>query len=278
MVIRSQCAHGLCQVARTPNHSVETYVACRRGCNTRYAHGGSVDIVQLSARAARLERDLISTARAMGQAIDRELLNVKTAAQVLATSPYLQKGDLSAFYDQAKSVIELRIGNNVVVTDATGQQVLNTIRPFGEQLPGHGNLAQLHLEQLREVFEKRRPVISDLFIGGVLRQPITSVDVPVLHDSQVVYELGVVILPDRFSNLLRDQNLPQGWIATVFDSSGTIAARTHEMDRFVGKKGSPELIKRMGEVSEGALPTITVEGIPVYRLSADRVFPIGRSP
>src|SRR6516165_8737130 len=38
------------------------------------------------------------------------------------------------------------------------------------------------------------------------------------------------------------------------------------MNRFVGKKGSPELIKRMGEISEDTLPTITVEGI--YVLSA----------
>ena len=57
-------------------------------------------------------------------------------------------------------------------------------------------------------------------------------------------------------------NVPSDWIATVFDSTGTIVARTHEMERFEGTKGSPALIKRMGETAEASLETNTVEGIP----------------
>jgi diguanylate cyclase (GGDEF)-like protein len=204
----------------------------------------------------RQARDAVATARAMTQAIDRELLNVKTAAQVLATSPYLQDGDLRGFYDQAKSVVELQLGSAIVVFGSDGHMLLSTLRPFGDQLP------PIVSDLLSRLIETRRPVLSDLFIGPITRRPVMSVEVPVFHDNQFVYDLAFAIPIDRFSDPLRDQHLPPGWIATVFDSSGTIAARTHET-RFVGKKGSPELIKRMGEVSEDALPTITVEGIPV---------------
>ena len=206
---------------------------------------------------ARQARDALATARAMMQGIDRELLNVKTAAQVLATSPYLQSGDLRGFYDQAKSVVELQIGSAIVLFGSNGHMLLNTLIPFGDQLPPM-------VRDLRSrLIETRQPVLSDLFIGPVTRKPVMSVEVPVFHDDEFIYDLAFAIPTDRFSDLLRDQHLPPGWIATVFDSSGTIAARTHEMNRFVGKKGSPELIKRMGEISEDTLPTITVRFQPI---------------
>ncbi len=206
----------------------------------------------------RLQRDSIATSRAMAQAIDREISSLELAARVLATSPYLQSENLTAFYDQAKGIVEQKIGNNVVLSDCAGQQQLNTLRPLGDELPQHGNL-----DQLRTVCETGRPVVSDVYLGGVLRRPVVSIDVPVMHDGKVVYDLSIGVLPERFAKLLRDEQFPQGWIATVFDSRGTIASRTHQMDRFLGQKGAPELVRRMGQVREDTLQTTTVEGIPV---------------
>jgi diguanylate cyclase (GGDEF)-like protein len=207
---------------------------------------------------SRLVRDSIATARAMVQAIDRELTSITVAAEVLSTSPHLESGDTAAFYAQAQSVVRRQIGNNVVLSDTTGLQVMNTVREFGERLPSHGNPGQL-----RKVFDTGRPVVSDIYVGGVLQIPLMSVDVPVFRDGKAVYDLSIGIFPDRFVRLLSDQRLPSGWIAAVFDSTGTIVARTHEMERFVGKKGAPALVKRMTEISEGFLETTTVEGIPV---------------
>ncbi len=206
----------------------------------------------------RLVRDSIATARAMVQAIDRELTSIRVAAEVLSTSPHLQSGNIAAFYAQAQGVVDRGIGNNVVLSDATGLQLVNTAKRVGERLPHHGNP-----EQLRKIFETARPVVADIYFGPVLQRPLMSIDVPVFHGGKVVYDLSIGILPDRFARLLKDQRLPQGWIAAVFDSTGTIVARTHEMERFVGKKGAPALVKRMAEVREDSLKTITVEGIPV---------------
>jgi diguanylate cyclase (GGDEF)-like protein len=61
---------------------------------------------------------------------------------------------------------------------------------------------------------------------------------------------------------LTQQRLPPDWIAGIFDSTGTTVARTHEMDRFLGKKGNPAFVKRMKEVAEDSIEVTTLEGIP----------------
>ena len=206
----------------------------------------------------RRERDSIATARAMVQAIDRELTGVRIAAEVLSFSPHLARGSLTGFYGEAQALLARQIGHNVVLSDASGQQLVNTLRPFGEPLPRHGNPAQL-----RKVFETERPVVSDVYIGGLLRRPVLSIDVPVFRDGAAVYDLSIGVLPDRFARVLRDQRLPPDWIAAVFDTTGTIVARTHEMERFVGQRGAPALVKRLTEVDEDSFETLTVEGIHV---------------
>jgi diguanylate cyclase (GGDEF)-like protein len=204
----------------------------------------------------RLVRDSIGTARALVQVIDRELSSAALGAQILGTSPLLQSGDLRGFYAQAQSAVRVQIGSNVVLSDATGQQLINTLKPIGDPLPRRANLGELE-----KAFATGRAAISDVYSGAVLNRPIISIEVPVFREGKVVYDLSVVIMPERFAKALVDQRLPPGWIATVFDSKGTIVARTHEMERLAGKKGSPALIKRMAETSEDALETTSLEGI-----------------
>ena len=208
-----------------------------------------------------LEGNTLATARAMVNAIDSELAGITAAAQVLATSQRARSGDLAAFYAQAQEVVAAGIGTNVVLSDPVGRQVVNTLRPLGERLPAHGNP-----DQLLAVLASGRPVVSDLYVGGVMRRPVMSVDVPVLRDGRMVYVLSVGVLPERFRAILGGQKLPAGWIGAVLDRSGTIVARTQEHERFVGAKAAPELLRRMGEQAEGALETVTLEGIPVVSI------------
>jgi len=206
----------------------------------------------------RLERDSIATARAMAQATDRELTSIMRGAQVLSTSQRLRGNDLPAFYRQAQEVVAMKIGANVVLSDVSGRQIVNTFRRLGEPLPLHGNP-----DQLRAVFATGRPVISDLYTGGVLQRAVISVDVPVFRDGEVAYVLSIGALPERFSAILSEQKLPPGWIGAVFDTSGTIVARTQDHERFVGRKGSPELVARIAIAAEGAIETLSLEGTPV---------------
>jgi len=222
---------------------------------------GSAVILYLSYQSmrAQLESDTIQTARALTQAVDAELVKAQAAAQALATSGHLVSKDFAAFYAQAMDLLQQTgIGNNFVLSDATGQQLVNTIRPFPGPLPRHGNP-----EQLRRVFETGKPVISDIYIGGVLRRPVMSIDVPVLQGGRAVYVLSIGLFPERLVRIPLAQRMPPDWVVSIFDTQGVIAARTHGADSFVGKKGAPALLQRMAEAAEGMVETNTLEGIPV---------------
>jgi signal transduction histidine kinase len=222
---------------------------------------GSSAILYISYRSerAQLERDTIQTARALMQAVDAELTRAEAAALALSTSGYLVSRDFGAFYAQAKDLLQrTELGSNFVLSDASGQQLVNTVRPFPGPLPRHGNP-----DQLRRVFDSGKPVISDVYIGGVLRRPVMSIDVPVLRDGKVIYDLSIGLFPERLGRIPRAQHLPSDWVVAIFDTQGVIAARTHAAEQFVGQRGAPALLRRMAETDEGMVETATLEGTEV---------------
>lgn len=203
----------------------------------------------------QLEQSLVQTARALSQAVDREVSISMAAGEILATSPSFTSGDLPAMYLRATRVAELGRTGNLVLTDETGQQIFNTLKPLGAPWPRHGDP-----EAIKTVFKTGRPVISHLFIGGVRKRPALSIDIPVRQHGAIKYALSVAIWPDRLTEILRQQHLPPTQMAAIFDGKGIIVARTHQPERFVGKKGTPVLLERLQEVDEGMVEAVTVEG------------------
>ncbi len=221
---------------------------------------GSAFLFTISYRQqqAILERNTIATARALMQAIDAELFGVQSALQVLAASQRLASGDLASFYRQANEALPNIAGNYIVITDSTGQQRLNTLKPFGAPLPKVPLSAKA-----RQVFEHGQPAISDFSVVADIGRSAITLEVPVRLDGKVVYSLAMGIFADRLAEILRRQSIPPEWIAAVLDSSGTIAARTHSPERFVGERGSPGFLLRSADRAEGVTEADTLEGIPV---------------
>ena len=205
-----------------------------------------------------IEQRTLATARALAEAVDRELASGQVGLKVLARSRSLASGDLAVFHRQAQDAMRDLPGNSVVLSDASGQQLINTLRPFGEALPLRGNLAQVH-----RLFETGQPAISDLFVGQVMRRPIITVDVPVRRGERVVFALALGIFPERLGEILVRQKIPPDWVVAIFDRQGTIVARTRAGAQFVGQKGSPLLVQRMAQLSEGRIEGETLEGIAV---------------
>lgn len=205
---------------------------------------------------AQLVRDAVATTRALSSVVDRELSAVESALTVLATSSHLDSGDFSAFYGQAKDVLRTEIADNVVLTDTTGRQVINTFRPFGETLTAQGIMPQL-----RRVLDTGRPFVSDLFVGPVTGRLAVSVSVPVRRNGQIIYNLSMGFFPGRLSEILTQQQLPLGWTGEILDRGGNIAARTHDLNRFVGRQSALSLTGAMS--ADGSVEAITAEGIPV---------------
>jgi diguanylate cyclase (GGDEF)-like protein len=209
-------------------------------------------------RAALVDHAQLN-ARAMSRTVDSVLSNATAGLQALATSPELASGDLPAFAEQALRVLPYQVGNNVVLSDTSGQQRVNTLGLHGQLLPKHGNPSFQ-----AQVIAKGEPAVSDLFIGGVLRKPLVVVEVPVRQGGRVSYTLAMGFLPERFAAILAQQRPAPEWIVSIFDSTGTILARTHEADLFVGKKGAPALLAAIERYPEGMVETQTLEGLPVF--------------
>jgi len=204
-----------------------------------------------------LMRDTVGTARALSQAVDAELNGARSAVLVLSKSPELAAGDLRSFYDEALHIVQALNIDNIVLSDVRGQQLINTLRPFGEPLPLHER------EQLQRVIATGQPVISDLFMGAVRQKPIIIIEAPVLADGKPRYALAFGIFPERLSEILRRQRVPSDWVAAIVDSSNTIVARTVGGDDFIGKKASADLMRELKVADEGVFEGKTIEGIPV---------------
>jgi len=207
----------------------------------------------------QLEQTTVLTARAMMQTVDHHLLRVLAVAQALSTSDVLVAGDLGRFYLEARATLaEVGLGTTIVVRDQAGRQLLNTLVPWGRAIQ-----ALPAPEQVEQVFETGRPVISDIFMGPVLRQPVMAVNVPVRANGRVRYALAVGILPEHFNALLRAQQLPPQWVAGIMDRTGTLAGRSLDPERYVGKLAHPSLLGQLARRPEGAAEATTLEGRPV---------------
>jgi signal transduction histidine kinase/CheY-like chemotaxis protein len=214
-------------------------------------------VVSYQQQRAILERNTIATARALMQAIDAELFGAQSALQVLAASQRLAFGDLKGFSWQAREALQDIGGNYIVVTDSAGRQIVNTLKPFEEALPQAPPSART-----QRVFENGQPVISDIFAAPEIGQSAITLEVPVFSNGRVVYCLAMGIYAGRLGDILRRQNLQPDWITAILDGSGTIAARTHLAERYVGKRGSASFLQRSAALSEGITETVSLEGTP----------------
>lgn len=207
---------------------------------------------------AGLVKNAEVAAQATASAVDSEFAILESNLLVLATSPSLANQDLATFYAQATEVRRIQGVNNIVLSDMVGKQYVNTLLPFGAALPEkHDN------PPLRRVNETGEAAISNLFIGPVSKRPTFAVGVPVRRGGPVLFALSAAMSTERFGKLLSLQNLPPDWVAVILDRSGTIVARTHDIQRYIGKKTTPDLLKRMLTSQDGAFESTTTDGMHV---------------
>jgi diguanylate cyclase (GGDEF)-like protein len=207
-----------------------------------------------------LEQGSLQTARALLQAIDSDIATVQSLAVALSRSELLQTGDFRSFHQRAREVIELSgVGHNGVLSNLQGRQLLNTAVPFASPLPEHGNP-----RQIQAALELNRPVLSNLYQGAVLKRPLISIDVPVLRDGEPAYILSIGLLPDHFNQLVVQQQLPAGWIATVLDAADVVVGRNVSPQTTIGKSATPDLRQQIALRGQGIMASRSLEGKPTF--------------
>jgi diguanylate cyclase (GGDEF)-like protein len=206
----------------------------------------------------RAVRETIEQARSVARTVDAEMTGVEAGLHALATSPSLQTGDLGAFYRQAVQVLESLGATNIYLVASDGSQLLNTLRPYGDPLP-----AIYSPEGYEQIFKRRQSLISDLAQGVLQRAPIVTIVVPVRRNAQVAYALGATIDPGRLSRLLASQPLHPQAVAAILDRKGHFISRNIELERWIGKPATPDLVAGVRQQIEGTVKTRTVDGVVV---------------
>ena len=207
-----------------------------------------------------LANGMIERTRAISAALDREFLVSIQSLKVLAASTHLDKGQLAEFYGDMKGALAgySRAWQNLTLVDSSGQQLINLRRPFGSPLPPTSNP-----EAIERVRRGKEAAIANLSPGPVTGAPGIVVHVPVLKDGEVKYVLNAVFYPAPLTDLLLQQKLPLGWIATIIDRNQIVVARTSNVEKFFGKPASPSFVAQAKEYQEASWRGTTLDEIAV---------------
>jgi len=204
--------------------------------------------------------DTLAKARALTEMLDHVMIEAEGAIRALGTSPSLMSGDFRSFYRQAIEVQNQQEADNVILSETSGQQLINTFVPYAADLP------VIHSPQFNRLLRADGPIVTDLFLGAVSKQPHFSIQIPLRRDDRLIYTLTIGMFPDRIDKILPKENTPAGQTAGVLDSSGIIVAHTKGKVDLVGKRVPAEFVAEMANRNEGYFETRTAEGTPAILL------------
>ncbi|MDI1365944.1 MAG: cache domain-containing protein, partial [bacterium] len=203
---------------------------------------------------AQVDQQLMTTARALSAAMDRQTAAGLAVAETLASDQALQAGDWDTVHARALRVTGQRKGW-LVLTDATGQQVVNTLKPVHAPLP-----RSQRAPEMAKAFSERRSQISNLRPGQVAKGFVITVATPVVIKGQP-YMLAYVADSATFSDLMRQQRAPAGWVITLLDGNHKIIARSVNNARWTGQDATSEQIGYLKRSNEGVRLARSLEGV-----------------
>ncbi|OYW30348.1 MAG: histidine kinase [Caulobacter sp. 12-67-6] len=204
---------------------------------------------------AQLHEQMLATARALSGATDRQAAVGIAVAETLTTDQALLAGDWAAFHARARRVTDQRSGW-VVVTDSTGQQIVNTLRPYGTPLP-----VTPRPEQLANAYRMGLSKVSDLRMGIMARKPVITVGTPVTIRGKP-YVLAYVVEASSFTSVFRQQRVPDRWVATLLDNNRKVIARSIRHEKWVGHSASADMTENLRRSNEGVNRSKSLDGVP----------------
>ena len=192
------------------------------------AIGYAASVLKLNEEA--VDRGLQGTARGLSLAVDRDIQTIEAVLYGLSSSPAVDAQDWATLHAQASTVAG-KFSGWVALVAPTMQQTLNTLRPYGEPLP----LSSIP-ETVRAVLATARPEITNVVWGRVSQRNVVSIVMPVSRGDSVLYSLSMTVPPDRFSQLLASQKLPDDWTAILLDADNAVVAISGGSAADVGPK------------------------------------------
>lgn len=211
---------------------------------------------------AASERRILLAARNLASMVERELSSTTRILQALASAEQLSQDNLEAFQGEATRVAQTQSSwLTVILLSPEGQQIVNTRQPWGRPLP-----RAREPESLQRAVETQQPTVGNLSASrlspDVLGFPVR---VPVVRNGNLRYILTAVIDQKALAEVVSEQTSIDGeWTRTIVDGRGVVVARTRNPERFVGQRGTPSFLERIGETTEGIYRDTTLDGARVY--------------
>ena len=203
-------------------------------------------------------RGLQETVRATALIVDREAQGSLSALRALSNSAHLRTGNFEGFYNQA-AALDRKPDTWTALLDDQGQQVLNTLLPFGAPLP-----PAVARERVAMVLATGTPLVTDLILGPVTRRLQTTIYMPARVSGGKSYVVAQGISVDHWRQVVLQQQIPVDWIVALIDRQGKFIARSHKAAELVGGQARPELVAAASGAQRGSLRHSTVEGIDSY--------------
>jgi len=206
-----------------------------------------------------LEENLLLTVTALSKAVDIELETVRTGTGMFASSnkDLIERRDFVTLQNNlSKAASSARLVDHFALIDKSGQQVMNTLIPYGKNLPVTKNM-----DKYKFTFETGRPSISPMAVGTISGRNEIFLNIPIQDNGETIYVFTSIISVNSLSNILTSLQIPTVWLANIFDSEGTIIARTRDPDKFVGKKVSSRLLKKLETQSSGVFENVNLDNI-----------------
>jgi hypothetical protein len=122
----------------------------------------------------------------------------------------------------------------------------------------------LNYDLVMKVAESKRPYVSNLIEGALIRRLFTAVYVPAFKDGVVI---NVAIFPmdtSEISKILVRQPVPTGWLLGVIDGNGRFIARSRDEAIQLGSLASEGWRAAAKNEPEGIFESISMEGVPLF--------------
>jgi signal transduction histidine kinase len=198
-------------------------------------------------------------ANAMALLLDREMSERVKTLQTLSGSPTITDSNIPGFYRFAHEVAS-NWDTTIVLSDRAGQQFLNTRVPLEAE-----NLPKItpSLMALRQRHGPDAALVSDVYYAPIGKRHSFAVQVPIKRDGRILYYLAMGSFTQQLQRLFDEQRLPEGWIGTVLDRQGVVAARSRDPDKFVGVVADATLRQKIAANRAGTNEGATLDDIPV---------------
>ncbi len=154
----------------------------------------------------------------IGDRLDREFRSLTTNLALLASSGWIESEEYDRLHARATQALA-GTDTYLLAFDSGINQVLNTRVPYGTPLPTAGDP-----ETVRRAIEAGEPIVSNVYLGHVAKQPVFSVTMPIISNETRVKALMLTRNASTLEQTFKDDLPPRGWRYAILDALGAVVA------------------------------------------------------